>query len=290
MRSSWMWLSALVTERIEEHMRAIVNMDEPFEKKDVPMEEANKIFLQQGLKDKVEVMKYRKEDTMNLYQCGDVIDYLYGYMVPSTGYLKKFGLKFYLPGVILQYPSCEDPIRVRPFQDNPKLFTVFRLAEKWSAAMNSQCGRFEQALRKGGFGFDSHQRAYQEKQIGAIADRITQHVDAVRMISIAALPLLKNHLCPEAEVQLMVNGLHPVPISMDNYLDRDQVSVDDNGEQDLESIEAIDLKLFNEQMTQLIQGQEVEILITILTGKREWVGHVIKLSKDQPILWKESTG
>jgi uridine kinase len=282
-------LSPLVTERIEEHMRAIVNMDEPFEKKDVPMEEANKIFLQQGLKDKVEVMKYRKEDTMNLYQCGDVIDYLYGYMVPSTGYLKKFGLKFYLPGVILQYPSCEDPIRVRPFQDNPKLFTVFRLAEKWSAAMGirnvadlNRCieeGRASDLIRIS--------EAYQEKQIGAIADRITQHADAVRMILIAGPSSSgKTTFAQRLRVQLMVNGLHPVPISMDNYyLDRDQVSVDDNGEQDLESIEAIDLKLFNEQMTQLIQGQEVEIPhYNFLTGKREWVGHVIKLSKDQPII------
>lgn len=84
----------------------------------------------------------------------------------------------------------------------------------------------------------------------------------------------------------MVNGLHPVPISMDNYyLDRDQIPLDENGEQDLESIKALDLKLFNEHMTQLIQGQEVEIpQYNFLTGKREYRGNMIKLSEDQPVI------
>ncbi len=282
-------LSPLVVERIEEHMRSIIDRDEPIEKIEVSMEEANKIFLEMGLKDKVEVMSYRKEDTLSLYRCGNVSDYLYGYMVPSTGYLKKFGLKFYLPGVILQFPNYEDPTRIRPFHDNPKLFTVFRMAEKWSAAMGirnvadlNKCieeGRASDLIRIS--------EAHQEKQIGAMADRIAQHADAVRMILIAGPSSSgKTTFAQRLRVQLMVNNLHPIPISMDNYyLNRDQVPIDENGEQDLESIEAIDLKLFNEHMTQLIQGQEVEIPhYNFLTGKREYVGHRIKLSKDQPII------
>lgn len=282
-------LSPLVVERIEEHMHAIIDRDEPIEKLEVSMEEANKIFLEMGLKEKVEVMSYRKEDTLNLYRCGDVIDYLYGYMVPSTGYLKKFSLKFYLPGVILQYPDHENPTEVRPFNDNPKLFTVFRLAEKWSAALGirnvadlNKCieeGRAADLIRIS--------EAHQEKQIGAMADRIAQHADAVRMILIAGPSSSgKTTFAQRLRVQLMVGGLRPVPISMDNYyLDRELIPVDENGEQDLESITAIDVKLFNEHMTQLIQGQEVEIPhYNFLTGKREYVGHRIKLSQDQPII------
>ncbi|HHT65630.1 MAG TPA: nucleoside kinase [Clostridiales bacterium] len=282
-------LSPQEVERIEMQMRSIVQSNDPFEKSVVSMDQANRIFLQMGMKDKVEVMKYRKEDSVSLYRCGGLADYLYGYMVPSTGYLREFGLKFYLPGVILQYPSCENPTQIRPFQDNPKLFKVFRQAEKWSMAMGirnvadlNRCieeGRAAELIRIS--------EACQEKQIGAIADRIQQHMDEVRMILIAGPSSSgKTTFAQRLRVQLMVNGLHPVPISMDNYfLDRDQVPLDENGEQDLESIDVIDLKLFNEQMTRLIQGQEVEIpRYNFLTGKREYAGHVIQLSPDQPII------
>ncbi|NLU35490.1 MAG: nucleoside kinase [Clostridiales bacterium] len=282
-------LSPLVVERIEERMRAIINMDEPIEKKEVSIEEANRIFRQMGLDDKVELMKYRREETISLYKCGNVIDYLYGYMVPSTGYLKKFGLKFYLPGVILQYPKHDDPTKVQPFQDNPKLFTVFRLAEKWSETLGIRnVADLNKCIEEGrGPDLIRISEAYQEKQIGAIADRIAQHADAVRIILIAGPSSSgKTTFAQRLRVQLMVNGLHPVPISMDNYyLDRDQIPLDENGEQDLESIKALDLKLFNEHMTQLIQGQEVEIpQYNFLTGKREYRGNMIKLSEDQPVI------
>ncbi|HHY82654.1 MAG TPA: nucleoside kinase [Clostridiales bacterium] len=276
-------------ERIEKQMRDIIQNDEPFEKIDMPKEKANKIFEEMGWFDKIEIMKYRPEDTISLYRCGWMTDYLFGYMVPSTGYLKEFGLKFYLPGVILQFPCCDDPIQIRPFHDNPKLFKVFRQAEKWSTALGirniadlNKCieeGRGPELIRIC--------EAYHEKQIAAIADLIAQQKDDVRLILIAGPSSSgKTTFAQRLRVQLMVNGLYPVPISMDNYFfNRDQVPVDENGEQDLESIDVIDLELFNEHMTRLIQGQEVEIPhYNFVTGKREYIGNVIKLSHDQPII------
>ena len=275
--------------RIEQQMRKIIEQDEPFQKTKVSKEEADALYLKMRFTDKAEILKYRPEDTVSLYQCGWMIDYLYGYMLPSTGYLKQFGLKFYLPGAILQYPSSEDPNRLRDFQDNPKLFRVFRQAEKWSAALGirniadlNDCieeGRGQELIRIS--------EAHQEKQIAMMADEIARQKDAIRLILIAGPSSSgKTTFAQRLKIQLMVTGLHPVPISMDNYfLNRKQVPADENGEQDLESIDVIDLELFNEQMTRLIQGQEVEIPhYNFLTGEREYIGKVIKLSEDQPII------
>ncbi|NLB42767.1 MAG: nucleoside kinase, partial [Clostridiales bacterium] len=129
--------------------------------------------------------------------------------------------------------------------------------------------------------------AAQEKYFGSIADDIAQHSDAVRLILIAGPSSSgKTTFAQRLRVQLMVNGLHPVPISMDNYyLDRELVPEDEKGEQDLESIDSIDLELFNEQMTLLIQGQEVEIPhYNFHTGKREFTGDFIQVSEMQPII------
>ena len=282
-------LSPREVDRIEQQMKAIIEGDEPFLKTDAPMEEANRIFREMDMEDKVEIMKYRTENTISLYHNGWMTDYLFGYMVPSTGYLKQFGLKFYLPGIILQYPSAEDSQTVRPFHDNPKLFKVFRQAEKWSASMGIRnIADLNQCIREGrGSDLIRISEASQEKQFAAIADSIAQHADAIRMILIAGPSSSgKTTFAQRLRVQLMVNGLHPVPISMDNYfLNRDEVPLDENGEQDLESLHVIDLELFNEQMTRLIQGQKVEIPhYNFHTGKREYAGHFIQLSAAQPII------
>lgn len=282
-------LSPRVVSRIEQQMQTIIDEDEPFGKTEVAMAEANQIFLEMGMEDKVEIMKYRKEDTIRVYRNGWMRDYLFGYMVPSAGYLRKFGLKFYLPGVILQYPSFEEPGKVRPFQDNPKLFKVFRQAEKWSDSQGIRnIADLNRCIEEGrGPDLVRISEAAQEKFFGSIADDIAQHTDAIRLILIAGPSSSgKTTFAQRLRVQLMVNGLHPVPISMDNYyLDRDLVPVDEKGEQDLESIDAIDLELFNEQMIRLIQGQRVEIPhYNFLTGKREYLGNSIQLSQTQPII------
>lgn len=282
-------LTPRLVNRIEEQMQSIIDADEPFEKTDVPMAEANKIFLDMGMEDKVEIMKYRTEDTISIYSNGDMNDYLFGYMVPSTGYLKMFGLKFYLPGVILQHPEIEEPDQIRPFHDNPKLFKVFRQAEKWSASLGIRnIADLNRCIEEGrGPDLVRISEAAQEKFFGSIADDIAQHTDAIRLILIAGPSSSgKTTFAQRLRVQLMVNGLHPVPISMDNYyLDRQLVPVDENGEQDLESIDSIDLELFNEQMTLLIQGQKVEIPhYNFHTGKREFTGNFIQVSEMQPII------
>ena len=216
-------------------------------------------------------------------------DYLYGYMVPSTGYLDDFELKFYLPGVVIQYPKKDYPDKVVPFVDQPKLFRIFNESEKWSerikvqnvAQLNSSImeGKGEELIRIC--------EAQQEKSIAHIADNIANQRDGIRLILIAGPSSSgKTTFAQRLKIQLMVNGLNPIPISMDNYfLNRDDVPMNEEGHRDMESVDAIDIELFNEHLTRIIQGQEVELpYFNFEKGEREYRGNKIKIDETQPLI------
>ncbi len=282
-------LSPRQVSRIEQRMREIADADEPFELSMVSLEEASSIYREIGFEDKIQILKYRPETTVSLYRCGWMTDYLYGYMVPSTGYLKNFCLKFYLPGVVLCYPTSMAEGRLPAFEDSPQLFKVFRQAEKWCRNISIHNAADLNLRIEEGLGNELIRvcEAQQEKQIAHIADEISMQRDRIRLILIAGPSSSgKTTFAQRLKVQLNVNGLHPVPISMDNYfLRRSDVPLDENGNQDLESIDVIDLELFNEQMTRMIQGQAVKIPhYNFHKGEREYLGHTLKVSEKQPII------
>ena len=275
--------------RIQERMEAISEADEPFEREEISKAEAEQVYRGLGFLDKAEILHYRPEDTVSLYQCGWMRDYLYGYMLPSTGYLTDFALKFYLPGVILGYPSAMHGGRRPEFEDSPKLFQVFRNAEKWCRRLQIRNAADLNRRIEAGLGEELIRicEAQQEKQIARIADEIALQRDRIRLILIAGPSSSgKTTFAQRLKVQLQVNGLHPVPISMDNYfLNRREVPLDQSGKQDLESIDVIDLELFNEQVTRMIQGQAVELPhYNFHSGEREYLGHHLRVSEDQPLI------
>ena len=249
--------------RVEDKMREIIDKDEPFERLRVSKDEAEGIFKNMGFYDKIEMLKFRPEDYVNLYKCGWMYDYLYGYMVPSTGYLKNFKLQFHLPGVVLLYPSKDEPNKTSDFVDSPKLFRVFRESEKWSKRIDVEnAADLNNAIIQGKGGeLIRVCEAQQEKTIAKIADDISENRDGIRLILIAGPSSSgKTTFAQRLRVQLMVNGLKPISISMDNYfLNREDIPLNEDGKRDMESIDVIDIELFNEHLTRLIQGQEVEI-------------------------------
>lgn len=275
--------------RIEKRMKEIVDLDEPFERYEVSIDQAKAIFKDMGFYDKLEILEYRPEDTVHLYRCGWMTDYLYGYMVPNTGYLRNFELMFYLPGVIIRYPTAENRGQIPEFQDSPNLYKVFRDAEKWCKSIHVEnVAQLNKKIQEG-LGGDLIRicEAHQENQIAKIADEIKTHADRVKLILIAGPSSSgKTTFAQRLRVQLMVNGFNPIPISMDDYFhNREDIPVDENGERDLESIDIIDIELFNEQMTALIQGEEVEIpRYNFEKGQREYLGNKVKLATDQLII------
>jgi uridine kinase len=275
--------------RIEERMNQIVELNEPFVRYKVSKEEAGLIFNEMGFFDKLDILEYRPEDYVHLYRCGWMTDYLYGYMVPSTGYLKSFELMFYLPGIILRHPTVETNGRIPVFEDSPNLYKVFREAEKWSQSIHiANVAQLNKAIQEGrGGDLIRVCEAHQENQIAKISNEINANADRIKLILIAGPSSSgKTTFAQRLRIQLMVNGLNTVPISMDDYFyNREDIPIDKNGERDLESIDIIDIELFNEQITDMIQGEEVEIPhYNFQSGQREYKGNKVKLSPDQLII------
>ncbi|MGE5559345.1 MAG: nucleoside kinase [Bacillota bacterium] len=274
---------------LEAKMHEIIDADEPIVKMEVPVAEAVEIFRKDGQEDKVRLLKFRRKEKVKIYRLGWFHDYFYGYMAPSTGYLKKFGLKYYLPGFILQFPRQEDPGHVAPFVEQRKLSRVFYEAEKWAEILDvDDVGALDGIIASGQAGdFIRVSEALHEKKIAQIADMIAGNRERVHLILIAGPSCSgKTTFAQRLSIQLRVNGLKPVAVSIDDYfLDREFTPRDEKGNYDFESIDAIDVGLFNEHLSHLIQGQPVEIpFFNFHTGKREWQGRILKTDQNQPLI------
>ncbi len=276
-------------ERIEQRMKEIIEENVPFEKEKVSVDEAKQNFEEYNQKSKVNLMKYREKPYINLYKCGWLKNYFYGYMVPSTGYLKAFKLQYYKPGVVLQFPTISSGGVIPEFEEQPKLFKIFRESEKWGeilgvdyvASLNdlvvsNQEGKFIRIAE-----------ALHEKKIARIADDITRDLTHRKVILIAGPSSSgKTTFAQRLAIQLSVNGLKPVSISLDNYfVNRENTPLDENGDYNFESIHAIDIELFNHDLKNILAGEKVPLpTFNFHSGKREYNGKTIQIKKDQPVI------
>ena len=274
---------------IKERMREIIAADEPIVKETMPTAEAIEFFKQQGHLDKVRLFQFRKTDQVNIYRLGDCTDYFYGYMVPATGYLKLFDLKYYLPGFILQFPAIDNPTALPFFREQRKLARIYYEFEKWADILEvGDVGALNTVISSGkGSELVRIAEALHEKKIAQIADLITADRERIRIILIAGPSSSgKTTFAQRLAVQLRVNGLKPISISIDDYfVDREHTPIGPNGSPDFECLEAIDLKLFNEHLTSLIQGLPVNMpRYNFHTGTREERGVTIQINSKQPII------
>ncbi|QUH25966.1 nucleoside kinase [Serpentinicella alkaliphila] len=276
-------------ERIEGRMREIISEDAPFIKSRIPVNEARDIFREYCHVGKVNLLKYREKPYINIYQCGWLKNYFYGYMVPSTGYIKDFKVQYYSPGIVLQFPRIEDGGTIPEFEEHPKLFKVFRESEKWGEILEIDyvASLNDIIVSRKETEFIRIAEALHEKKIAEIADTITKDIHEKRVILIAGPTSSgKTTFANRLMIQLKVNGIKPVAISLDDYfVNREDTPLDEFGEYDFESLYAIDIKLFNEHLQKLLKGEEVEIpTFNFHKGAREFAGHRVKISEDQPII------
>ncbi|SCY95047.1 nucleoside kinase [Alkaliphilus peptidifermentans] len=277
------------TERINERMKEIIAEDVPFMKTRIPVDEAKEIFRDYGQTGKVRLLKYREKPYINLYQNGWLKNYFYGYMVPSTGYLDEFNLHYYKPGIVIQFPKIELKGEIGEFKEHPKLFKVFREAEKWGEILEIDyvASLNDLIVSKKEGEFIRIAEALHEKKIAEIADMISEHPDKKRVILIAGPTSSgKTTFAQRLMIQLKVNGIKPVSISLDDYfVDREKTPLDEYGEYDFESLYAIDLDSFNRDLTALLSGDEVKLPhFNFHTGKREYKGNTLKIMENQPII------
>jgi uridine kinase len=274
--------------RIEARMWAIVEADMPIGKERIPIEEALHHFEAKGYWDKVELLRSRKKGYLTLYTLGNSRDYFHGYMVPSTGYLRQLALRPYGRGFALQYPRREMPNVIQESQESPGLVEVFNEYGEWMnvmgvpnvGALNAAhaAGRMQEVILVS--------EALHEQRIARIASAIAQRQPQVRTVFIAGPSSSgKTTFAKRLSIQLLANGIHPVPLGLDDFfLNREDSPRDENGEFDFESLYVLDLKLFSETLNRLIDGNEVMLpRFNFITGRREEAGS-IQIGRDEVIL------
>ncbi len=267
--------------RVKEQMKTLSDRCLPFQKKSIPLNEAVGIFRQQGMEDKVRLMRFRRVSRVNLYFLQDYADYYYGFMVWHTGYIKAFDLRLHADGFILVLPPegsaglSGTPVR------SEKLFSVRSAFEKWGDALGIRTvGELNESICRNGYSnMLLMQEAMQEGQLARIASRIASS-PKIRFIMIAGPSSSgKTSFSHRLSIQLSALGFSPHPIALDDYfLDRDNTPLDENGEKDFECLEALDVELFNRDMLMLLEGKEVQLpFYNFLTGKREYHANFLKL-------------
>ncbi|HHV74640.1 MAG TPA: nucleoside kinase [Thermoanaerobacterium sp.] len=273
---------------IKHRMREIIDADYPIIKKYLDKESAINLFSKEGLEEKVSLFKYSDKEKIPVYFCEDVVDFFYSPCVPSTGYLKLYDLILYFPGVILLFPEPKRPDVLPVFEDVPKLASVFKEAEEWANILNIGYVASLNDMIKSGNGRELVliSEALHEKKIATIADHIYQN-KMIKLVLIAGPSSSgKTSFVHRLSVQLRVNGLKPLPISLDNYfLPRELTPKDEFGNYNFETIDALDLELFNDHIIKLMQGEEVELpIFNFKKGEREKIGKKVKLDRNHIIL------
>lgn len=277
-----------LVERIKAKMQEYIRKDLYVIKRSMPLEEANAIFGEQKMEDKVNLFKYRGSSTVNVYNLDGYRDYYYGYMLPSTGYVKHFDLQKYEDGFVLILPQKNNPDVLGEFKPLPKLFHAMSIATDWGeklgvdtvADLNDEirAGRFNELVLV--------QEALQERRISEIASDIVSR-GGVKFVMIAGPSSSgKTTFSHRLSVQLKTHGLVPHPIAVDDYfVDRENTPRQPNGDYDFECLEAIDMKQFNEDMLKLLAGERVELpTFNFVTGKREYKGNYKQLGPDDVLV------
>ena len=273
--------------KIEARMRELVEENIRFEKKSVNTEEAMELFGGYGMYDKEKLFRYRRASRVNLYSLGRFEDYYYGAMPYSTGVLKYFRLEKYEDGLVLVTPNKKEPKKVLNFVPSPKLFHVFRESNDWGKKVEvDTVGALNDKIASGNLNeLILTQEALHEKKIAQIAEDIYKKNKRLVMIA-GPSSSGKTTFSYRLSVQLRTLGLKPHPIAVDNYfVNRENTPRDEKGELDFESIEALDIATFSDNILRLLKGEEVEIpKFSFETGQRYYDGEKLKINKNNVII------
>lgn len=271
-------------EKVKDRMGELVDMDLLVTKKAYPADEAVALFEELGMKDKVSLFRYRRSSSINVYCLGDYYDYFYGYMMPSTGYVKYFDLFAYEEGMILLLPEREEPERLPEFVPRKKLFHTLMSTGEWGKEMGiDTVGDLNDQICQGNISdMILVQEALQERRIGEIARDIARR-GGVKFVMIAGPSSSgKTTFSHRLSIQLRTYGMKPHPIALDNYyVNHDQTPLDDAGKPDYECLEALDVEQFNRDMSDLLAGKSVQLpTFNFKTGRREYVSKPTTLGEE----------
>ncbi len=274
---------------LRRRMREITEQDIDFEREELRTEEAIDIFEKFGLEDKCTLMQTRRQFYSSVYKLDDVVNYFYGYLLPSTGYLKLFDLVKYKEGMLLVLPERSNPDELPDLVIQDKLFEVFQEFKDWVKIIGvPYVGQLNMATKDGDIGeIIKISEALQEKKLACIADLINARKDDVKVVFISGPSSSgKTTFAKRLSIQLKVIGFRPLVLSMDNYfVDREQTPRDDKGEYDFESPKALDVELFNDNVMNLINGKEINLpKFSFTHGRKTYNGDYIKMEGNSIII------
>ena len=274
--------------RIEMRMKELVNENLPIEKQSIPVEEAIEHFTEHGMIDKARLFRFRRSSSVNVYLLDNFEDYYYGYMVPSTGYLKYFKLIPYDEGFVLEFPPRKTPETFGPFKEQHKVFQTLKSSTKWGEILDvGTVGALNEQISAGNIGnIILAQEAIMEKELGNIAEQIAALPDKKLIMIAGPSSSGKTTFSHRLSIQLMAHGLKPHPIAVDNYfVERVDTPKDENGQYNFECLEAMDIELFNQQMSALLRGEEVYMpTFNFITGTKEYKGNSLKLGPEDVLV------
>lgn len=272
---------------LETECHNIVKMDIPLIRRRLDIKEAISFFEADGQLDKAELLKWRNFNYFDVYMANDYVDYFYGEMTPSTGYITTFALKYNESALALMLPKPEEPDRPREFVDLPKLMAVYHRSDTWgkllgcNTAMDLNRSVTDGSIRE----LVRINEALHEKTYAEIADSILDKKARAVLVS-GPSSSGKTTSANRIATQLRVLGLDPIMLSLDDYyLDHDVIPTDEKGEQDLESIYTLDIPRFSKDFAELLNGQEVEIpQFDFASSKRSPKGKLLRIRNDQPLI------
>lgn len=274
---------------LEDYMHTLVEANQPIRReRDVPIEQVIAYFQEKGHHDKVRLLEHRQKKSLSIYRMGEHGDYHFGYMVPSTGYLKWFALTAIGDGFILRFPRRHRPTELLPLPQFPKLLSAFRLYGDWLERLGiSDVGSLNTAIQSGHIDeIIMVSEALHDRRIAEIAAQIAARREQVRFILIAGPSSSgKTTFSRRLTIQLLAHGISPFPLEMDNYfVDRAKTPRDENGDFDFESFDAIDHARLEHDLQRLGAGERVQLpRYNFHLGKQE-TGEEVQLTPGQMVI------
>ncbi len=268
------------------HMRKLVEENHPYERKEVPAQVAIEYFKMRGYDDKVRLFAYRQKDYVTLYSLNGQMDYMHGYMVPSTGYLRWFDLNLINGGFTIQFPRRHAPTDLEPMGDYPKLINTFRQYGDWLESLNiDNVGALNDAVLSGRADeILLVSEALHELNVADIAQQIAQKNSRIILIA-GPSSSGKTTTSRRLAIQLLARGISPYPLELDNYfIDRDKTPLGEDGKPDFENLEALDLPRLAEDLEKILGGEKIQLpRYNFKLGKSE-AGDIIQLKDGQPLI------
>lgn len=272
---------------LKREMYRLVMADYEIEKRSIHTDEAIELFRQLGMKDKEKLFRYRRSSRVNIYVLDHYKDYFYGFMVPSTGYLRYYDIQKYEDGFVLMFPNG-DTKEVAPFEPSGKLFHTLKRSREWGRMLQiDTIGALNDAIAAGRTQeIILTQEALFEERIAQLAEAVLKAEDKKFIMIAGPSSSGKTTFSHRLSIQLSAKGLKPHPFPLDDYyVDRDKCPRDENGELDLECLEALDVELFNHDMKELLSGKRVSLpTFNFKTGRREYKDKIMQLGPEDVLV------